>query len=248
MAKQFEVRWEGELPATPQEVWEAFTVHTTGWHWKIDYEPWPGGAERGLTAGGGTVTVWDPPRHFVTRAESGCDGDGFNRLEYVLEPRKAGTYVRYAHHGVLDEEDYDRQLDACRQHTAFYNHSLGEYVRHFAGRDAAYISADAPEVSAQRGFAVVRRALGVADDVAGGDPVRLRPAGLEPIDGVVDYATHAFLGIRTADALYRVYGRDAWGWPVSVARHLFPDGTAQVASEPAWGSWLDGVFAKEKVA
>ena len=59
--------------------------------------------------------------------------------------------------------------------------------------------------------------------------MRLTPAGIEPIDGVVDYATDAFLGVRSADALYRVYGRDAWGWPVGVAHHLFADGVDQAS-------------------
>ena len=88
----------------------------------------------------------------------------------------------------------------------------------------------------------------MADDVVAGDRVRLTPAGLEPIDGVVDYATDVFLGVRSADALYRVYGRDTWGWPVGVAHHLFADGVDQAAAERAWGAWLTGVFATEAVA
>jgi uncharacterized protein YndB with AHSA1/START domain len=244
MAERFEVRWEGELPASPQEVWDAFTVHTTGWYWKIEYEPRVGGAERGLTSIGGTVTVWDPPWHFTTRAPR--DDDGFNQLDYRLEPSGAGTHLLFVHRGVM-AEDYDRQLDACRQHTAFYYHSLGEYLRHFSGRDAAYVAATASEASVHVGFAALRRALGVAEDVAVGDRVRLTPSDLEPIEGTVDYATHAFLGVRSADALYRFYGRDAWGSPVGVAHHLFADRADEAASKQAWSVWLDGVFATEAV-
>lgn len=244
MAEEFEVRWEGRLPAAPGTVWDAITVHTAGWLWKIAYEPRAGGAERGLTAGGGTVTAWDPPRHFATRA---TDGTGFNELDYLLDPSGDGTYLRYRHRGVLGG-DYDVELDACRRHTAFYYHSLVEYVRHFAGRAAAYVSADAPETSARGGFAALRRALGVADDVAVGDRVRLTLQGLEPIAGVVDYATETFLGVRTDDALYRFYGRDAWGWPVGVAHHLFSGEADEAAAEKAWRGWLEGVFAAEGVA
>lgn len=114
--KDFEVRFEGELPATPQEVWNAITVHTTGWYWKISYEPRVGGAERGLTSAGGTVTASEPPRHFATRAER---PDGWwNDLDYVLEPRGGGTFLDYTHTSVLAEDDYDLELDACRRHTA----------------------------------------------------------------------------------------------------------------------------------
>jgi hypothetical protein len=143
---------------------------------------------------------------------------------------------------------HDRQLEACRQHTAFYNHSLGQYACYFAGREPAYVSVEAPDSSAQGGFVALRRALGVADDVVPGDPVSLTPAGIEPIDGVVDYATGAFLGVRSADALYRLYGRDAWGWPVGVAHHLFAEGVEQAASERAWDDWVAGVFDSERAA
>jgi hypothetical protein len=84
--------------------------------------------------------------------------------------------------------------------------------------------------------------------VAAGDRVRLTPAGLEPIEAVVDYSTDTFLGVRSANALYRFYGRDAWGHPVGVAHHLFGDGVDAAAQEKAWGDWLSGVFATEAVA
>jgi hypothetical protein len=186
------------------------------------------------------VTVWEPHRRFVTRAVG--DGGDVNQLDYVLEPRGEGTYLRFTHRGAL-AGDYDLELDACRRHTAFYYHSLGEYLRHFPGRDAAYVSVQAPETSAGDGFSAVRRALGVTADVAVGDRVPLEPAGTE---GVVDYATSEFLGVRGADALYRFYGRDRWNWPVAVAVHRFA-GVADEAAR-AWGAWLDDVFSTEAVA
>ncbi|MFI9722594.1 SRPBCC domain-containing protein [Streptomyces sp. NPDC052396] len=241
MGQRFEVDWEGELSASPEEVWAAFTVHTTGWYWNIAYEPWRGGAERGLTPGGGRVIVWDRPRHFVTRSED--DGEGCNELDYRLEPRGAGSYLRFRHRGVFGA-DYDRLLDACRQHTAFYYHSLGEYLRHFRGRDAVYVRAQAQESSARGGFPLLRRALGISEGVAVGDRVRLAPEGLEPIDGVVDYTTRHFLGVRGTNALYRFYGRDAWGMPVGVAHHLFTDQAEEQSATLAWSGWLEKVFAE----
>ena len=53
--KQFEVTFEGDLPGTPRQVWDAFTKHTSGWLWNIAYEPRVGGEETGLTSSGGTV-------------------------------------------------------------------------------------------------------------------------------------------------------------------------------------------------
>jgi uncharacterized protein YndB with AHSA1/START domain len=239
--KEFEVRFEGELPATPHDVWEAVTLHTTGWLWGISYEQRVGGAERGLSPNGGTVTVWEPPRHFATRAE-GSDG-WFNILDYALEPRTGGTFMRYVHTSVLPEDSYDVELDACRKHTALYNHTLAEYLRHFKGREAAYASADGPEVSARPGaFAALRRGLGLGEGAATGDRVRLTPDGPEAIDGVIDYATPEFLGVRSGEALYRFFGRDAFGWPVGVALHLFGDGGDVERAGEAWRVWLDGLF------
>ena len=245
MGQEFEVRLEGELPASPQAVWDAITKHADGYLWKIEYEPWVGGAERGLTTGGGTVTAWDPPRRFATRTRPETERDGFNEVDYRLEPLGPITYVRYVHRGEFaDGDDFEMMLDSCRQHTAFYHHSLGHYACHFAGRQPVCVTVDGPEADTQGGFVAVRRALGLADDIVVGDRVTMTPAGLEPIDGVVDYATDKFLGVRSANALYRVYGRDAWGWPVSVAHHFFGEGVDRAAAEREWSDWMAGVFGK----
>jgi hypothetical protein len=243
MAREFEMRWEGQLAGTPAQVWDAFTRHADGFLWEVEYEPREGGAERGLSSEGGLVTVWDPPRRFVTYA--GRDDGWWNEVEYVLEPRDGGTQLRYTHRSVVTRGDADVEIDACRHHTDFYNHSLGEYVGHFAGRDATYVTADAPAGSAHGGTARVREALGLPADAAVGDRVRLTPAGLPPLEGVVDYVAPAFVGVRTADSLFRVYGRDAWGWPVSIAEHLFTPAVDAAARSRAWTAWLAGLFTTE---
>jgi hypothetical protein len=242
--RQFEVRWQGELPATAERVWEAFTRETAAWMWEISYEPWVGGAERGLTSDGGTVTVWDPPRQFETIAEG---NGGFNQLAYMLTPRGPATYLSYVHRGTI-RDDYERELDACEQHTAFYYHSLGQYLRHFDGRKAVHVTAEAPPSSANGGFAAMRRDLGVPANVSVGDRVELTPSGLDAIAGTVDFATDAFLGIRTDDGLYRFYGRDRWGWPVAIGHHLFGADVDESAGDGAWQQWLTRIFEAQAVA
>jgi uncharacterized protein YndB with AHSA1/START domain len=231
MSKDFEVRWEGVLPAEPQQVWDALTLHTSAWIWEISYEPRVGGAERGLTSAGGTVTAWDPPRHFQTRAER---PDGWrNALDFTLEPHADGTMLHYVHTSVF-LSDYDAQYDQCVQHTDFYYHTVGEYLRHFAGRDAVHVELEAPG-----SFAFVSRSLGLTDGAAVGDRVSA---------GTIDYLTPRFLGLRTDDALIRVFGRDAWGGPVGVSLHLFGDDVDSVQVERAWRGRLDGSPATEAVA
>jgi hypothetical protein len=211
MFKTMETRWELELPGDPRQVWDAFTKHAAAYLWPITYEPRVGGAERGLTSAGGTVTVWDPPRHF--RTEATRSEGWFNTLDYVLD----GNHLRYVHTCAMEASEFDVQYDACVQHTKLYNHSLGQYLGHFAGREPHYLGFDdVPGTSDD-----VRARLGVPADAAVGDRVEL---------GVIDYRAGSFLGIRSDDALIRVYGRDIWGWPVGVAVHTF-DG---VGDEPAW--------------
>jgi hypothetical protein len=147
--------------------------------------------------------------------------------------------LRYVHTSVLPASGFDADYDQCVQHTALYNHSLGEYVRHFAGREAEYVAIDAPG-----SFAAVCGRLGVPDGAAAGDHVRLEP-GLE---GTIDYATPAFLGVRTADGLIRVYGRDAWGGPVGVTLHLFAPDADAAEAERTWSTLLGPDVATEAVA
>jgi hypothetical protein len=213
--KTMETRWEGELPGDPQQAWDGFTKYPTAYLWPIAYEPRVGGAERGLTSAGGKVTVWDPPHHFRTEA-SRPDG-WFNVLDYRLD----GTYLRYVHTCAMEASEFDVQHDACIQHTNFYNHSLGEYLGHFAGREPHYLSFDdVPGTSAD-----VAARLGIPAAAVVGDRVPL---------GVVDYRAGSFVGIRGENQLIRLYGRDVWGWPVGVALHSF-DGAAD---ETAWRELL----------
>ena len=242
MNKQFEVRFEGELAGTPQQVWDAITTSagTAGWIWPIEYEGHVGGAESGLTAPGdeGGVTVWQPPSHLAARAE-GPDGR-FNNLDNVLAATGGGTTLRYTHTGVFDESEWDVQYEMCSQHTEFYLHNLGEYVEHFAGRPATYTCVDGPDSSATAdGLTRLRTALGLPEDIAEGDKVRLTPQGLPPIEGVVDYVRPNFLSIRTDDAFYRLFGRNAFGWPVSVTIHEF---APREGTEQAWRSFIDNLY------
>jgi hypothetical protein len=60
---------------------------------------------------------------------------------------------------------------------------------------------------------------------------------------VIDYSTPEFLGVRTADGLYRFFGRNHFGGVVGMSGHLFTDAIDAVASEAALRAWLDGVYA-----
>ena len=92
-------------------------------------------------------------------------------------------------------DDWDNQYDAVGQHTDFYLHTLGQYLEHFGGRSATYIGGgpgglQGPAASASPdGFDRLKQALGLPVGIEVGQPVTLTPAGLEPLDAVIDYST-----------------------------------------------------------
>jgi uncharacterized protein YndB with AHSA1/START domain len=245
MSREFEIRREVELPASPEEVWEAVATGPGNAAWLFPQEIEPG--EGATMPGGTTVTAWDPPRRFAVRTEG--EGDWFNALEFVIEGREGGTtLLRYMHSGIF-VDDWDTQYDAVSEHTDFYLHTLGQYLQYFKGRPVTYVGdvpggVNGPPASAEPdAFEVLRRELGVANGTAEGDAVRRDLAGLGSLDGVVDYLRPNFLGIRTADGLYRFFGRNAFGGPVGMAVHLFADDADAEQAKQACQSWLNGVYA-----
>ena len=166
-----------------------------------------------------------------------------NALEYLIEAKDGGTVLlRYVHSGVFTD-DWDNQYDSAGQHTDFYLHTLGQYLRYFAGQRPTYIAAEGPEAAkSQDAFDTLRGELGLTAASAPGEQVRLTPPGLDPVDAVVDYATPNFIGVRSADGLYRFFGRNAFGMPVGLSHHLFAADVEKDKTQLAWQSWLDGLY------
>lgn len=235
MSREFECRREVILPATPEAVWEAVTTSEGNAAWLFPND-----------VDGAGATTWDPPHHFAVRMEQ---GDWFNALEFVIEARHGGTsLMRYIHSGIF-VDDWDTQYDAVGQHTDFYLHTLGEYLEHFKGRPATYVG-EAPQgiqgpasSAAPDGFTRLQRALGVDEQTHEGDRVRLTPQGLDPIDGIIDYRRPNFIGIRTADALYRFFGRNAFGSPVGMSIHSFASGVDADKTSREWHQALATALA-----
>ena len=232
MPPEFECRREIVLPATPEEVWEAVASTSGNAAWLFPNEIAPDGSG---------ASVWDPPHHFAVRMEQ---GDWFNALEFVIEGRDGGkSLLRYAHSGIF-VEDWDTQYDAVQQHTDFYLHTLAEYLEHFGGQPATYIG-DVPQgilgpaaSASPDGFERLQRALGLDPSVSEGDAVRLTPDGPPPVSGVADYLRPNFLGVRSSDALYCFFGRNAFGSPVGMSIHSFDPGIDAEQTERLWREWL----------
>ncbi|MEU6970297.1 SRPBCC domain-containing protein [Kitasatospora aureofaciens] len=249
MAREFEVRREQDLPATPEQVWHAVATGAgnLGWLYPMEVEPRVGGK---TTRGDSTVVAWEPPQHFAVRATQ--DGGFSNTLSYHIEPADDGTShlrmgIHWVHTGVVDDAwRWDAKSDAAEKHVDFYQHALAEYLRHFAGRPAVYVRAQRPEPTADPAdFAALRRRLGLAEDAAVGDRLSLHAPGTDgrSEEVVVDWLSPDFLGLRGPDALYRFFNGSTWNVPIWVGHHLFAEDADEEQATKAWTAWLNDTQA-----
>ena len=226
--RSFEIIQDTELPGTPERVWEAVTAGTSAWMFPT--EQWPA-----------VKTVEEHPTRLVSRMD-GPDG-WFNQLEHVLAPLAGGrASLHYVHSGIF-ADDWDEQYDGASRHTEFYLHTLGQYLQHFDGRAVVFTDIQGPAESiTPDGFERLRSALGV--DAAGpGGRVDVELDGVGRLSAEVDFANEHFLGLRTSDALYRFFGRNAWGAPVGMTVHDFSGSADTGATAAVWGKFLATVYA-----
>jgi len=243
MSREFAIHREVDLPAAPDDVWTAITADTAAWQFPTGMEI-PAGAS---PPEGGPVTTWDPPHRLVVRMES-PDGT-FNALDYAIEAREGATaHLRYVHSGIL-ADGWEDQYDAIGGHTDFYLHTLGQYLAYFNGRRVTYVGQPSSGIEgpAAAGTAdamdALRTALGVSADAGVGDGVSASLGEAGTLEGVIDYSTPQFLGVRTEQGLYRFFGRNHFGSVVGLSAHMFVDGVDAAAQEAALKAWLDGVYA-----
>jgi uncharacterized protein YndB with AHSA1/START domain len=246
MPREFELRKEITLDATPEQVWEAIATGPGLDAWfmgRNQVEPREGGRSS-MTIGEhteeGTVTAWEPPRRFAFRGQS-PDGSVFMAFEWLIEGRDDGaTVLRLVQSGVLGD-DWETEYDALGMGWDMYLHQLGQYLRFFPGRTATPITVMGPGPGdAGKMWAELRRGLGLAGPPAEGDRVRLTPDGLAPVDGVVDYLSPVVLGVRSDHGLYRfVRGFDG---TVAAGHHLYAGDVDPEETERAWQAWLVGLF------
>ncbi|MGH6655776.1 MAG: SRPBCC family protein [Actinocrinis sp.] len=251
MTHEFEVRDQIEVEATPEQVWEAISTGPGIDSWLMgrnQMDQHEGGRGR-MDMGGfvieSTVTTWQPPNHLVYQGDPAPDGS-FHAFEYLVEGRAGGsTVVRFVHSGFLGD-DWEAEYDGLRKGDPMYLRKLGEYLKYFFRRPSTPVAAFAGETPGREAsWEKVHAALGLTAPVALDQRVHLTPAGLPAMDGVVDYVSEDFLGVRTADGLYRfIYG---YNGAFVLGHHLFAEPGGQPIDEKdanqAWQAWLGTVFA-----
>ena len=248
MPHPFRIETSVEIEATPEEVWEAITTGKELDGWWIgapnEVEPRLGGKVRQNFGGAiseSTITAWDPPHHFMDEGTPGPDGV-VHAMEYTLEGRSGTTIVRFVHSGFL-ADDWEAEYDALAEGDPMYIHQLAQYVRFFRGRPVSIVEHFQPGITdRQAAMTILHGALGVGDDIAVGDAVRLEPAGIAPIVGAVDYVSSTILGVRTDDALYR-FAFIPMGGGIYLGHHVYRDDVDVAAATAAWAGWLDQAVA-----
>lgn len=251
MTHEFEVSEQIEVEGTPEQIWDAIATGPGIDSWlmgrnQVDARV---GGRGSMDMGGfvseSTVTACDPLKHFAFRSDPAPDG-AFHAFEFLIEARDGGsTALRFVHSGFLGD-DWEAEYEGLRKGDPMYLRKLAEYVKYFSGRYSAPIGAYVGETpDRQRVWELLHGSLGTTVSAAESDEVHLTPAGLPPIDGVVDYVSEDFFGLRTADALYRfIYG---YNGAVVLGHHIYgaPGQSAPDVKEAqeAWQNWLAGVFA-----
>ncbi|WP_020660166.1 SRPBCC family protein [Amycolatopsis benzoatilytica] len=241
MPGEFEVRKEISLPADPSAVWDAVASGPGIDSWFMGRHEVDAVAKRvrfrlGELSTEARITAWDPPHRFAYRGPAAEDGT-FDAMEFLVEAAEGGTSVlRFMHRGFAADGWEDEYHESFGAGWEMYLHTLGELLRHFRGRYAAYVTADGPASSARPDAWPKLLAALRLPEPATGQEVRFAFGGNE-IAGVLDYSTRHYAGIRTSDALYRFHERSLLGMPIAVGHHLF-----RAVDEPAetagWRDWL----------
>ncbi|ATY12728.1 SRPBCC domain-containing protein [Amycolatopsis sp. AA4] len=243
MPREFEVRKEVQLPAGPEAVWDAVASGPGIDSWFMGRHEVDAAAKRvrfrlGEMRTEAEITAWDPPRRFAYRGEAAEDGT-FDAMEFLVEAAEGGTSVlRFVHRGFVPDGWDDEYHESFAVGWEMYLHTLAELLAHFPGRFATYVTADGPASSASReAWPKLLAALGLPAEPSAGQAVRFR-VGDEAVEGVLDYFTPNYAGVRTEDALYRFHERSLLGMPAAVGHHLFRPDVDETAESAAWSRWL----------
>lgn len=247
-----EIRRRLELDATPEQVWDAIATGPgiTSWFVPTEVEPRAGGAVTqafgGAMVATGVVTAYEPGRRFAYGPveETPPEGREAYAFEFLVEGRDGGsTVLTFVHSGFGDGADWDGEYDGFATGWDLFLTNLRTALAHFAGEPAAgVVTAAYVDGAAADAWPVLLRGLGLTAMPSVGDRVTIAPDGPAPLDGVVDVATPAFLGVRSAHGLHRIGAEGDAGCGISAYHYFYGDPVDVDALTSAWQGWLDGLL------
>lgn len=248
MGEHFERSQEANIPASPEEVWEAIASGPGIDSWFLGnnrVEPGPGGLVATDFPGipPTQIEVWDPPHRLVHANEPGEDGR-FIAYEFLVEGRPdSTTVVRVVTSGFIPGDDWEDEFEAMTTGGELFFATLVGAITHFRGRRATPVTAFGP-VPRDPASAWARLASALdASNLQVGERVSIRLGGQTPDEGVVYLRNRDTVGVRTDDALYRFIA--GFQGPMIATHHLFAPAVDGEAAQGMWETWLHDSFGEE---
>jgi uncharacterized protein YndB with AHSA1/START domain len=184
MTSDRRIEVEAEVPASPEEVWDAIATGPgiSAWFMPAEVDGRVGGPvvhrHDGETATTGTITAYDRPHRFGYEERSGEflpeGGPQVTATEFLVEARGGGTCaVRVVMSGFGDGDAWDRAIESF---TAGWRQALGSlrlYLTHFRGQPVASVAAGT--MVGGVGWQRFARALGLPAQPAEGDRLATGP-------------------------------------------------------------------------
>ena len=256
MTAERRIEAEIEVPATPEEAWEAIATGPgiTAWFMPAEVEGHVGGSvvhhhETDMETAG-TVIAYDPPHRFAYE-ESGWMPEGEHAArpiatEFLVEARSGGTcLVRVVMSGLGDGDAWDRAIESFTAGWRQALLSLRLYLTHFRGEPVATINAVArTDGAAEAVWRELTAALGLPADPQAGERIASSGRDVPPLAGMVERAGDRMVTL-VLDEPGRGIGIVAAGGPgedvyVFVRAQLFGDDAAEIAAreQEAWSRWL----------
>jgi uncharacterized protein YndB with AHSA1/START domain len=247
-----------ELPASPQQVWDAIATANgiTAWFLRTELEEREGGAiclymgENDKSEG--TVTGWEPPGRFAyvepDWAElTGHEGAAVGPMvtEFLVEAQSGGTSVlRVVTSAFGSGADWEQEFfEDMERHWAPYFDNLRLYLSHFPGQQVTPLELSADVSGAGDAvYSALRDALGAQ---RAGDAVEVRGLnGTVERVGTPPEPEHVLL--RVDDPVpgflqFAVFDKGDGTTTVPMQGYLFSDdASAYVERErDAWKTWLE---------
>jgi hypothetical protein len=219
-----------EIPASPEQVWDAITANNGAWSFQVDVEGDTVHFHREPFApdATATVTAWEPPHRFAYE-------DPTFATEYLVTARDDGScVVRVVSSLRVDGEGWDDIAEEAAKGWRMTLLVLRCYATHFAGQPAARIDLTMP-VNAPPDARAEVGAL-VAKNL---------------VNGVVEHQGPYFTLLRTAGPCPGMFAiscfpMDAVTLSINVTGRLYgPDAQAVADQErPRWHDWLTRLVAQ----
>ena len=256
-------RSEIEVPADPEQVWQAIASRdgTAGWMFPTDIEAGEGSTvvihrEPFGEPAVATVTAWDPPHRLAYEEPvTGPDGSAGPPLatEFLVEARAGGTCVVRVVSGIRHDGDgWEDLVEGAGEGWRMTLAVLSSYLTHFAGRPATALD---EVIGAGRSHTDVSAALMAAlgtTGLAAGDRFEA-PAGAPPLAGVIEHLDPHFVLVRAELPCPALFAISAFPMgttaavTVNVLGRLYGPDAATIAARdrPRWRAWFADRMAAE---